>query len=84
MVNSDKQILIEKVITNNRQYFDSEHIKFLRHCTGCDLVDIPEEKRLENTLAMMDMRDKKMSVNEHLSMLFYNPAPYHINYDLIA
>ena len=76
MINSDYQNLIEEIVTNGRSFYDSREIKFLGHCTGCYLADISEETRLENTLAMMEMRDSKMPVHEHLKWLTKNPVPY--------
>ncbi|MBR9683792.1 hypothetical protein GOV03_04610 [Candidatus Woesearchaeota archaeon] len=76
MVDSDYQILIEEVVTNERCCYDSTEIKFLRHCTGCDLTGISDEKRLESMLAMMEMRDDKMPVHERLKWLLKNPIPY--------
>ncbi|MAG50728.1 hypothetical protein CL621_03785 [archaeon] len=76
MIHSDYQNLIEKFVTNGRRFYDSTDIKFLRHCTSCDLIDISEENRLENTLAMMEMRDNKMTVYERLNWLMKNPDLY--------
>ena len=84
MITSDYQNLIEEVATNGRRFYDSIDIKFLRHCTGCDLADISEDKRLENTLAIMEMRDNKMPVCERLNWLMNNPHSFRNDYDLIA
>ena len=74
MIDSCYQVSIEKAVTSKRYFYDDIGYLFLRHCTGCDMINIPIEERLENTLAMMVMRDRKMPINEHMKRLFKNRA----------
>ena len=70
MINSDVQERIEYSVTKGRYYYDSLRNKFLKHCI-CG-----KEDTLENSINMMNVRDKKVDVKTRLKLLFNNPEPF--------